>query len=56
MPESAVMGKALNILVLAIVAFAIDAYAFGGRYADYAKQQGQLFSWEVQYQLKKIGI
>jgi hypothetical protein len=50
------MGKALTILVSAIAAYAVDAYAFGGRYADYAKQQGQLVSWEVKYQLKKIGI
>ena len=50
------MGKALTFLVLAIAAFAIDAYVLGGRYADYAKQQGQLFSWEFKYQLKKIGI
>jgi hypothetical protein len=50
------MGKALTFFVLAIAAFAIDAYAFGGHYADYAKQQGRIFGWEVQYQLKKIGI
>ena len=50
------MGKIVAIIILIIAAYAIDAYAFGGRYREAAIQQGKLFSWEVQYQLKKIGI
>jgi ABC-type Fe3+ transport system permease subunit len=50
------MGKFVTIMILVIAAYAVDAYAFGGRYADYAMQQVQLFSWEVKYRLKKIGI
>lgn len=50
------MGKIITIISLLIAAFLIDAYAFGGRYSEAAIQQGKLFSWEVQYQLKKIGI
>ena len=49
------MGKIITIITLIIAAYAIDAYAFGGRYRETAIQQGKLFSWEVQYQLKKIG-
>jgi len=50
------MGKIVTIIILIVAAYAIDAYAFGGRYREAAIQQGKLFSWEVQYQLKKIGI
>ena len=50
------MRKFISIIILFITAYAVDAYAFGGRYLETAFQQGKLFSWEVQYQLKKIGI
>ena len=50
------MGKIATIIILIVGAYAIDAYAFGGRYREAAIQQGKLFSWEVQYQLSKIGI
>lgn len=50
------MGKIVTIIILIVAAYAIDAYAFGGRYREAAIQQGKLFSWEVQYQLKKSGI
>jgi hypothetical protein len=50
------MGKIVTIIIVIVAAFAIDAYAFGGRYREAAIQQGKLFSLEVQYQLKKIGI
>jgi hypothetical protein len=38
--------------VLVIAAFAIDAYAFSDRYADYAMQQGRLFSIPPTSELK----
>lgn len=50
------MGKLFGVIVLMIVAYAIDAYAFGSRYRDDAIQQGKRFGYEVQYQLRKIGI
>ena len=50
------MGKLVTIMILIIAAYAIDAYAFGGRYRDEAIQQGNRFVFEVQRQLKKIGI
>jgi hypothetical protein len=50
------MAKIVTIIVLMVAAYAIDACAFGGRYCEAAIQQGKLFSWEVQYQLSKIGI
>jgi hypothetical protein len=50
------MGRIVTIIILIVAAYAIDAYAFGGRYREAAIQQGKLFSWKVQYQLSKIGI
>ena len=54
--EALSMGKLVTIVILIIAAYAIDAYAFGGRYRDEAIQQGNRFIHEVQRQLKKIGI
>ncbi len=50
------MGKLLSVIILIIAVYAIDAYAFGGRYGDEAIQQGKRFGYEVQLQLKKIGL
>lgn len=46
----------VTFIILIIAAYAIDAYAFGGRYRDRAIQEGKSFSYEVQRQLKKVGI
>lgn len=50
------VGKLVTIMILIVAAFAIDAYAFGGRYRDEAIQQGNRFNYAVQRQLKKIEI
>ena len=51
------MGKVFfTIIVLIIAAYAIEAYAFGGRYRVEAMQQGKRFSYDVNYQLKRIGF
>ena len=50
------MGRFLFVVILIAAFWAIDTYAFGGRYREAAIQQGKLFGWNVQYQLKKIGI
>ncbi|GAC1414112.1 MAG: hypothetical protein NVSMB6_16210 [Burkholderiaceae bacterium] len=51
------MGKLfITIIILIIAAYAIDAYAFRGRYRDEVVQQGKLFSYDVQRYLKKVGI
>jgi len=50
------MGRFLFVVILIAAFWAIDAYAFGGRYREAAMQEGKRFSWDVQYRLKKLGI
>lgn len=50
------MGKLVTIMILIVAAYAIDAYAFGGRYCDEAVQHANRFGYEVRRQLKQIGI
>lgn len=50
------MGKVFAILFLAVAAFAVDAYAFGGQYFELSIQQGRYSASVVQQRLNKIGI